>query len=224
MSFLINFFIFILGYLFGSLNTSIILGKLWKKQDVRQFHSNNAGATNSSRVFGKKFGLIVLILDILKGYIAVSVIGFLAFSTLQEKYFLFPLLAGLGCVLGHIFPIFFKFKGGKGVGCNIGILIAINPILFPIAAFFFFSITLISRYVSLGSVLTAFFMIAFVSIPWMNTSTLAFLTPKNIPFWSNTIIFTLSAALLIGSHYQNIIRLFKGAERKINLKRKNKTK
>ncbi|WP_426461276.1 glycerol-3-phosphate 1-O-acyltransferase PlsY [Mycoplasma hafezii] len=218
MSFLINISIFVLGYLFGSLNTSIILSKVWKKQDVREFNSNNAGATNSSRTFGKKFGLIVLIIDVLKGYLSVLLIGYLPFLSIANEYYIFPLLAGLGCVVGHIFPCFFKFKGGKGVGCNIGILIAINPVLLPIAAVIFFSIAFAFRYVSLASMLTAFLMIGFVAIPWISVGPLAYTKFANAPYYANLIIFTCCIALLIGAHYSNIQRLIKGTERKFKFK------
>ncbi|VEU70054.1 glycerol-3-phosphate 1-O-acyltransferase PlsY [Mycoplasmopsis glycophila] len=213
ISFAICLHLILLGYTLGSLNTSILLSKFWKKQDVRDFHSENAGATNSYRVFGKSFAITVLLIDIAKGYLAV-LLGYVFWKHFEGQYNYIPLLAGLACVIGHTFPIFFKFKGGKGVGCAIGVLIALNIVLLPIAALFFFGIIFATRYVSLASVLTALIMIIFVSIPWMSNGILAYTTPQTLPFYANSIVFALCAFFIVFTHRSNIKRLLNKSERK----------
>ncbi|WP_246051798.1 glycerol-3-phosphate acyltransferase [Mycoplasma nasistruthionis] len=163
-SVLFNIFLVVFGYIIGSLNTSIIVGKILKK-DPRDYHSKNAGATNSLRVFGKKIAIMILMIDVIKT-ISVVAIGYgltywcnLATSIDQNgsvvgvygiglppyweglrTIYGLPLLAGLGTVIGHIFPIFFGFKGGKGVASSLGLLISYNIIFLPIAAVFFFGL------------------------------------------------------------------------------------
>ncbi|WP_223214509.1 glycerol-3-phosphate 1-O-acyltransferase PlsY [Mycoplasmopsis gallopavonis] len=214
---MINFYLIITGYLVGSLNISILLSKIWKKQDVRQFHSENAGATNSYRTFGKLFGITVLLLDILKGYLTVA-LGYAFWSYFAKDVVYAPMISGLACMIGHTFPIFFKFKGGKGVGCAIGILIALNISLLFVAAIFFFGITILTRYVSLGSVATALILIPFTFIPWISKGDIAYTTPISLPFWVNGLIYIFCAALIVFNHRSNIQRLINGTERKFEVK------
>ncbi|WP_406614038.1 glycerol-3-phosphate 1-O-acyltransferase PlsY [Mycoplasma corogypsi] len=216
---IINIGFMVFGYLVGSLNTSIILGTLWKKTDIRKFHSNNAGATNSARVLGKKFGLCVLLLDIVKGAAVVAIVqGLALINQVGETYYFLPILAGFSCVIGHIYPVFFGFKGGKGVGCAIGVLTAVNVVLFVIAAIVFFSVALIWKYVSLASILSAVAMIIFGFVPWMINGTLTWNTEFVMQYWYVTsIIFALTCSLVIFAHRSNIVRLWNKTERKINL-------
>lgn len=208
----------LLGYLWGSLNTSIILSKKYKNDDVRNHYSKNAGATNSLRAFGKKFAFVVLIIDIAKTVLAVYSAYFISYAW-QSNYsqiMFFPILAGVGTVFGHVFPVFFGFKGGKAVACSVGLLISINITLFFIAALIFFGSLYLKKMVSLSSILTATVMIALMYVPWIVTGILAVTAGQNNPYWwINSLIATVPLILLIISHHSNIKRLIKGEESKI---------
>lgn len=219
LAILVNLFIFSIGYIIGSLNTSIILSRKQKKSDVRNFNSGNAGATNSLRTYGKKFAIVVLLIDILKTYIPVL---FVAIFTHQhpevaEKYYISPPIIGLGVVVGHTYPIFFGFKGGKGAACSLGLLCAMNILFLPIASVFFFGTLLISRYVSLSSIVTAFLMIFFCFIPWMIIGPLGWLN-FGTHWYIPGVIFLLCAIILIWAHEKNIKNLINKTERKFGKK------
>nr|WP_322959243.1 glycerol-3-phosphate 1-O-acyltransferase PlsY [Mycoplasmopsis canis]WQQ12637.1 glycerol-3-phosphate 1-O-acyltransferase PlsY [Mycoplasmopsis canis] len=233
---LLNLGFFLLGYILGSLNTSIIYGKLTKRPDLREFHSKNAGATNSLRVYGSKSAIYILIIDIFKTFFVVLMCRLISIwingaitqdfiertqgvSLLNGKLFLIPLLGGLGVVIGNIFPVFYKFKGGKGVATSIGLLISINIILLPIAAIFFFGFMFWKRYVSLASVTTAFLMTLFIAIPWISEGFLGWVSGIQLGFfWVALLIFGIDASLIIFAHRENIKRLVKGTERKFGNK------
>ncbi|MEE3928592.1 glycerol-3-phosphate 1-O-acyltransferase PlsY [Mycoplasmopsis ciconiae] len=216
---LINIAIFVFGYIIGSFNTSIILSRKMANEDVRDYHSKNAGATNSLRRYGKKFAFTVLILDMIKSVFAVGMcLIFVKFVKIEENMYTMPLLAGVGVVVGHIYPIFFKFKGGKGVSCAIGVLIAINPILFFVAAFFYFSIMYIFKYVSLASILTSIILIAFVAIPWISESGILAWSANPyhlIPFYYYLLAYIFVSTLITYAHRSNIKRIINKSERKI---------
>ncbi|MBW0602854.1 glycerol-3-phosphate acyltransferase [Mycoplasma anatis] len=217
---LINLFIFIVGYLVGSVNTSIVLSHKRKSQDIRDYNSKNAGATNSLRTYGGKFALAVLIIDILKSYLTVMIFSLLTrYISATNTYLIIPMLAGVGVVIGHVYPIFYKFKGGKGAACSLGVLIAINPLNLFISAFIFFSVIFITRYVSLASMLTAFLMVFVCFCPWIAHGILAVFKNNAGYFYIEGICFTLCALLLIYAHRSNIVRLIKGTERKQKLSR-----
>ncbi|WP_041594043.1 glycerol-3-phosphate 1-O-acyltransferase PlsY [Mycoplasma crocodyli] len=213
---LVNLLILLISYLIGSLNTSIILSRWKKRRDVRNYHSGNAGATNSLRTFGKKFAFIVLILDIIKTYVCIGCVTLFNYyqPILAMEYGTIPTVAGLGVVIGHIYPIFFKFKGGKGAACSLGVLIALNPLFLPIAAVFFFGTIFLTRYVSLGSMLTSVIMIGFAFIPWMITGLLGFNNLNYVGWYYPGIIYVICACLLIFAHRSNINNLINGNERK----------
>ncbi|MBW0594952.1 glycerol-3-phosphate acyltransferase [Mycoplasmopsis anatis] len=217
---LINLFIFIVGYLVGSVNTSIVLSHKRKSQDIRDYNSKNAGATNSLRTYGGKFALAVLIIDILKSYLTVMIFSLLTrYISATNTYLIIPMLAGVGVVIGHVYPIFYKFKGGKGAACSLGVLIAINPLNLFISAFIFFSVIFITRYVSLASMLTAFLMVFVCFCPWIAHGILAVFKNNAGYFYIEGICFTLCALLLIYAHRSNIVRLINGTERKQKLSR-----
>ncbi|WP_036431587.1 glycerol-3-phosphate 1-O-acyltransferase PlsY [Mycoplasmopsis cricetuli] len=217
-SIIANLATFLIGYLWGSLNTSIILSKLSKNDDVRNHYSKNAGATNSFRAYGKKFALIVLIIDIGKTVLAVYLAYFLSFAWQNSNAIVyFPILAGVGTTIGHVFPVFFQFKGGKAVACSVGLLIATNIVLWPIAALIFFGSLYIKRMVSLSSLLTAAVMIVLLFIPWFVTGFLAITQGQNINhhWYLNSIITIAPLLLLIFAHRSNIKRLINKSENKI---------
>ncbi|QZE12568.1 glycerol-3-phosphate 1-O-acyltransferase PlsY [Mycoplasma sp. Ms02] len=213
----------VFGYIIGSLNTSILYGKIFKKGDVREHFSKNAGATNTNRVYGKKVALTVLFVDILKTIFAVY-IAFLLCWIFKTFYFdknqdvlLFPLLAGLGVVIGHTFPVFFKFQGGKGVASCIGLLFCFNPILLVAGAAIYIFIVWRSRYVSLASILSGLIMIALGYLPWIYD-----LWPLhhilNGVFWIDATIFSAGVLLMIALHHSNIKRLLNKSENKLKFK------
>ena len=134
MLFLIVIFI---GYILGSIPSAVWVGKAVHGMDIREHGSKNAGATNTFRVFGNKSGTMVLIIDILKGYIAASIPLFLPhmYVGFKDEVLILQLTASFCAIIGHIFPIFAKFKGGKGVASTLGIIIAINPCTIDIYTF-----------------------------------------------------------------------------------------
>ena len=142
----------ILSYLLGSIPTSFLMGKLMKGIDIRDYGSGNVGATNALRVLGTKIGIITLLIDIGKGFFAVQI----GKQLVSEPTNLFLIGTGLLAIIGHIFTIFLKFKGGKGVATSAGVFIALSPLPVAIALIVFVVTVWISKYVSLGSMLAAF--------------------------------------------------------------------
>jgi glycerol-3-phosphate acyltransferase PlsY len=154
----------LIGYLFGCVQTAYFTGKLFRKIDIREHGSGNAGATNAIRVFGVKLGVPVFIIDVLKAIGACVVCAYIfSGQTSLDQFpidpnFLPVLYAGLGTVLGHSFPVFLKFRGGKGVACTVGVLLMLNFSVAFICYFLAAMVISFTKYVSLGSLLllTAF--------------------------------------------------------------------
>jgi glycerol-3-phosphate acyltransferase PlsY len=213
--------IVVLSYLVGSIPTSIIISKLVKGIDIRNYGSGNAGGTNVMRVLGWKYGLLVIILDALKGSIAVILIARLHFGVLPfqnvspfDDFTLVQIIAGLSAVIGHIWTIFAGFKGGKGIATALGMLLMIVTVDILIALAVFILTVSISKYVSLGSILGA------LTVPT------ALIIRENI-FDShiegyNTLLpFLIAVSLLvIFTHRKNIVRLLNGTENRISFKKK----
>lgn len=144
-----NYVIFgIIAYLLGSIPTGLIVGKIGYKKDIRNFGSGNLGATNTFRVLGIKAGIIVTLVDILKGTLAAVL------PVLFGAEDVYPLAVGVLAVIGHMFPVFAKFKGGKAVATSSGVILGVNPLLFVIMVATFLLILYLSKYVSLASMLT----------------------------------------------------------------------
>jgi acyl phosphate:glycerol-3-phosphate acyltransferase len=150
---------FILAYLIGSIPSAYLLGKIYFHQDIRQLGSGNIGTTNTFRTFGFFPGTTVLLLDIFKGTLGASLPLFLGVPGKQ-----WVLLVGIAAVIGHCFPIFLHFKGGKAVATGSGILLAYNPVLFLVAATMFAALVLLTSTVSIASlvVMPVFTIITFV--------------------------------------------------------------
>ncbi|MDK2810238.1 MAG: acyl phosphate:glycerol-3-phosphate acyltransferase [Petroclostridium sp.] len=138
----------LISYLLGSINSSILVGRLWANIDIRKYGSGNAGATNTLRTLGKSAAAVVLIGDVLKGIIGVIIGRYLAGE-------MGALTAGIACVLGHNFPIYFGFKGGKGILTSAGVIFMINWKIGLVLAVLVLLIIAITRYVSLGSIIGA---------------------------------------------------------------------
>lgn len=196
------------AYLIGSIPTAVWVGKIFHGIDVRDHGSGNAGATNTIRVLGLKTGIPVLILDAFKGWIVV----FLAYQTGlfepgSEKFINFQLSLGISAVLGHLFPLFAGFRGGKGVATLFGIVIALYPIAFVIVAALFAVILILTRFVSLGSILGA------VAFPFIVVFLLNVTSPS-------LILFSVIIAVFIPlTHKKNIYRLIKGKESKMKFRK-----
>ncbi len=147
------FIIATICYVMGSIPTAFIIGKIVKHIDIRKFGSGNVGATNAIRVLGKKWGIITLLCDILKGFIPVFLIGFVYKE--NSYVLLIQAMSGLVLVFGHIFTIFLKFKGGKGVASAAGFLLALTPIEIGFTILIFIITLFSSKMVSLGSIISA---------------------------------------------------------------------
>ncbi|MBQ8808627.1 MAG: glycerol-3-phosphate 1-O-acyltransferase PlsY [Clostridia bacterium] len=189
----------ILGYLFGSLNFAIIYSKL-RSDDIRNHGSGNAGATNVLRTYGKGAAALVFILDILKGVIAVAI------TRIFLDDMIFDCMAALGAVLGHNFPIYYGFKGGKGVATSLAVLLALHFPTALAALITFIIVVTLTKYVSLSSILAA--------IAAIITSFIFF----KIDVFS--VFCLIIGSLCIYRHRSNIVRLLKGTENKLGEKKK----
>lgn len=199
----------VLAYFLGSLSFGIILSKTKYKKDIRDYGSNNAGMTNMLRTFGKGAAAFVFIFDALKGTAAVLIARYLLAGDVAD-----PLtcayVAGVFVVLGHLFPIFFGFKGGKGAATSLGAMTAITPIVFPCVMIPFFIVVLTTKYVSLSSI------IAVLCLP---IATFFWFYLRHEPFVVPLIATLVIAFLVVFMHRSNIKRLMKGEERKIGSKK-----
>ena len=202
----------VIGYLFGLIQTGYIYGKI-KKIDIRKHGSGNAGTTNALRTLGWKAGVITFIGDCLKCVLAVTVVQFLFIQNPHQN--LYAMYAGLGAVLGHNFPFYLKFKGGKGIASTAGLILAVNPIMFLIVAVVFISIVLITQYVSLASIVI---MILFVIMVVVKGQTGMLLLP-NSDLYEYYAIAIVLALLAIWRHRANIKRLLNGTENKTDVRK-----
>lgn len=208
----------IIGYVFGLFQTAFIYGKL-HGIDIREHGSGNAGTTNTLRVLGTKAGLIVLLGDILKCMLAIAVCGALFGKTHPEEIYLLRLYAAAGAILGHNFPFYLGFKGGKGIAATAGLILAFHPYFIPMGVVIFFGTFFLTHYVSLGSLLVyAGFMIEMV----VCGQTGVFGASKG----TLAEMYLITAFLTVMAYYkhrENIARLLKGEERKTYLTKKNRS-
>ncbi len=193
------------AYLLGSIPTAVWWGKRYYGIDVREFGSGNAGATNTFRVLGKKAGIPVLFIDIVKGTSAV-LLAFLSPFVFESNQFVnLQLGLGIAALVGHVFPIFAGFRGGKGVATILGVVICLTPITSLMVLGVFLIVLLATRYVSLSSMTAGLSFPFFLNIVLKNQN-------------QTLLIFSLFvAALLILTHKKNIVRLLKRQETKVNL-------
>lgn len=191
-----------IGYLIGSIPFGLVLGKLFKIGDIRHIGSGNIGATNALRTGNKLFALFVLIGDGLKGAIAIILMHYIYGDTFDFV----PLAAGIAAIIGHIFPIWLRFKGGKGVATALGVVAALSaPTALAIAAMWLITARL-SRYSSLAAIL------AFLNAP---------IYAQAVGAKEYVSTFAVITVLLIWTHRGNIQRLVRGEESIISLKKKN---
>jgi glycerol-3-phosphate acyltransferase PlsY len=203
VSIIINILILLLAYLLGSIPTSVWIGRQFFKIDIREHGSRNAGSTNAIRILGWKAGLIVLLFDIFKGWLAVNLIRLTDYYIPETgDYINFQLLLGIAAIIGHIFPVYVGFKGGKGVATLLGFVLAIDPATTLICIGVFIIALLITKYVSLSSMIAGFSFPVLVIFVFKTT------TPS-------LIIFSLIVSvLLLFTHQKNIERLLRKEENK----------
>ncbi len=201
----------VLAYLVGSVNFSILLSRALGGKDIRKSGSGNAGATNMLRTYGKKMGVLTLILDILKGVICVLLAKFLASSADHANSAVLPYIAGVCVVLGHNFPLYFGFKGGKGVATSLGVVLVLDWKIGLLVAACAILIMAITRYVSLGSILGG---AAFIVVELIKALVQKNFNPVQI------LCVLIIGGLLIARHHANIKRLLNGTENKLGAKPK----
>lgn len=196
--------IIVLAYLIGSIPTSVWVSRYFFGIDIREFGSGNAGATNTYRVLGPKWGTIVMIVDMLKGIAAVK-LAFLLPTYIDNDIYLVNLQLGLGlaAVVGHIFPVWAEFRGGKGVATLFGMVLGIQPDVALCCVAVFLLVLFLTRYVSLSSILASVAFPVFILV--------IFNEPEHL-----YRIFAIAVALMVLlTHQKNIGRIFKGSESKV---------
>jgi glycerol-3-phosphate acyltransferase PlsY len=201
------------AYIIGSLPTAVWYGQAFHGVDVRDYGSGNAGATNTYRVLGSKASVLVLFIDVFKGWTA-TLLSFILIhnSNIHEKYIpLYGMLFGGLAIVGHIFPILANFKGGKGVATSIGVVFSINPELALLCLAIFLFVFFATKFVSLGSIIAAFFY------------PILLLFPRYLPEQHFMVIIGfMMFALVVIVHQENIMRLLQGNEKKIDLFKKSR--
>jgi glycerol-3-phosphate acyltransferase PlsY len=200
----------ILAYLIGSIPTAVWVSKKVYGIDIREHGSGNAGATNTFRILGSKAGSVVMFVDMMKGFIAVKLSLLSAFSWSSEAIVNLQVFLGLAAVLGHIFPIWADFKGGKGIATLFGMILAIQPLAAVSLVGVFIAMLYLTRYVSLSSISAS------VAFP------LLILFIFREPELSYRIFAIATACLVVLTHYKNISRLLTGNESKVPLFRKRR--
>jgi len=200
----------VLAYLMGSFSSAVWIGKWFYSIDVRSQGSGNAGATNTFRVLGIKAGIIVMIIDIVKSWTAVMLAFVFAGESLGPTRFVdYQIILGALAVIGHVFPVFSGFKGGKGVASLVGVIIALySPYIFLIVLLWFALVFIVTRYVSLASITSAvlFSLLAIIVFHEQNTYLI--------------ILAGLIAVFIPITHHKNIKRLLKGEESKLTFGKK----
>ncbi|MEH7460002.1 glycerol-3-phosphate acyltransferase [Bacillus pseudomycoides] len=197
---LITYLLLVVAYLLGSIPSALVVGKIGYGIDIREHGSGNLGGTNTFRTLGKKAGFIVTISDILKGTLATGL-------PLIFGLHIHPLWFGLAAILGHIYPIFAKFRGGKAVATTAGVLLCYAPVVFLVLAVVFFTLLFTTRYVSLSSMVTAIFAV------------IASIINGDKIF---IVAMCLVAGMVIYRHRANIGRIINKTEPKANFTKKQK--
>ncbi len=204
----------IVAYLIGSINFAVIFGKLFMKRDVREIGSGNAGTTNVMRSAGVLPGVLTFLCDALKGF-AASYLGCIIFHstvgalTPDEYAIIGAYICGLACMLGHVFPVFFKFKGGKGVATSVGIFAVCSPLAIILGLSVFAIVTLATRYVSLASLIATVVVVVSCLIFRLTAA----------PILPQLILAMLMGVIVVAKHKDNIERLLSGTENKIGGKK-----
>ncbi len=206
-----------IGYVFGLFQTAYLYGKL-HGIDIRNYGSGNAGTTNTLRTLGTKAGLIVLLWDIMKCILAIVLTNLLFRNSHADEIYLLKIYAAAGAILGHNFPFYLHFKGGKGIAATAGMILSFHPYLIPMGVLLFFGTFFTTHYVSLGSLLVyAGFMTELVVLGQMGIFGMSQAALNEM--------YVVAAFLTVMAYYKhkdNIKRLLDGTERKTYLTHKNK--
>lgn len=206
-----------IGYVFGLFQTAYLYGKL-HGIDIRNYGSGNAGTTNTLRTLGTKAGLIVLLGDIMKCILAIVLTNLLFRNSHADEIYLLKIYAAAGAILGHNFPFYLHFKGGKGIAATAGMILSFHPYLIPMGVLLFFGTFFTTHYVSLGSLLVyAGFMTELVVLGQLGIF--------GMPQAALNEMYVVAAFLTVMAYYKhkdNIKRLLDGTERKTYLTHKNK--
>jgi len=203
-----EFLIIIVAYLIGSIPTSVWVSKYFFDIDIREYGSGNAGATNTFRVLGSKWGSFVMLVDVLKGVVATSLYLLLPQYLTNELHRTNLMLGlGLAAILGHIFPIWANFKGGKGVATLLGMAVAIQPIVAACCIGVFLIVLFLTRFVSLSSILAGIAFMVFILFVFNEQQTLY------------RIFAVMVALMVVLTHQKNITRLMNGTESKVPILR-----
>lgn len=206
--------VILLAYLIGSIPTALIISRKYFGIDIREYGSGNMGATNTFRILGQKYGTVVMIADILKGAIAVGLYNFFP-HYISNELDRTNLMIGLGLasVLGHIFPIWAQFKGGKGIATLFGMILAVQPVVAASCVVVFLLVLLFTRYISLSSILAGIALP--ICVLWVYNEKEVFYR-----------VFAVAVScLVVLTHQKNISRLLKGNESRVPiLKNKDKKK
>ena len=214
-----------IGYVFGLFQTAYFYGKA-HGIDIRQHGSGNSGTTNTLRVLGTKAGLVVFAGDCLKGILAVCTARLLYGQSHPELVYLLCMYAAAGCILGHNYPFYMNFKGGKGIAVTGGLLLSFHPYFIPMGVILFFGTFLLTHYVSLGSLL----IYAGLMIEMVVCGQLGVFGMSQSALWELYLVTAFLTAMAYWRHRSNIVRLIHGNERKTYLFHKasgdadNKTK
>jgi glycerol-3-phosphate acyltransferase PlsY len=199
-----EFFLILVAYFIGSIPTALIVSRYFFNIDIRDYGSGNMGATNTFRVLGPRYGSLVMAFDILKGVLAVSLFNVLP-HYLHDEWDRTNLMVGLGlgAVIGHIFPVFAQFRGGKGVATLFGMILAVQPVIALSCVAVFLLVLFLTRYVSLSSIIAGIALPIFVL--WI---------------WNEDVIIYRIFAVLVGcmvvlTHQKNIVKIIHGNESRV---------
>lgn len=216
------YFLIVIGaiaaYFIGSINTAIIISKYLSGEDIRDMGSGNAGMTNVMRNYGKKAGILTLVCDMVKGILSVTIMTLMLRAVGCEDYKIILIAQYVAClfaVLGHIFPAYYKFRGGKGIAVCVGSILFVDFRVALTCLGVFIVLLLITKMVSVGSI----FAIAMFPVTTIIYQMLVTNTGTAIP---NAIIALIVAIIIIAKHHENISRIISGTERKIGEKKEEK--
>lgn len=204
----------VIAYLIGSINFSIILSKRMAGFDIREKGSGNAGTTNMLRSVGKKAAVITLICDILKGVVSILIAVLVGKIIKNLDNALLVQLAGIFVIIGHTFPVFFKFKGGKGIATALGVLLMINWQIGLICLIFALVLMALTKMVSVGSIAAAILFPILVAFIDQN-----YIVPTSNSNWSYLVFSIIVSLLVIFNHRANVQRILNGTENRLSFKK-----
>jgi acyl phosphate:glycerol-3-phosphate acyltransferase len=204
----------VIAYLLGSVPSAVWVSKWMYGIDIREHGSGNAGATNTFRILGKQAGSAVMIADMMKGFLAVKLSIFSHYAWTSEPFVNLQIFLGLAAVIGHIFPIWAEFRGGKGIATLFGMILSIHPIVAISLVLVFVMMLMLTRYVSLSSIAAS------IAFPLL----ILFIFNAQAQELSYRLFAIATAFLVVLTHHKNISRLISGNESKVPIFRKRKSR